>query len=185
MTKTTETNEKRVPAITAEVIRDEKGEARGVKFAAPSLNLSRTVMTDALADAIYAEATCHGIKQKLVDAAAISRNPTTGKTADPADKWNAVMRVYNRITDATTPLWNEPREGTGGGTLLLAAMIRLYPGKTSEQLREWLDGKTDEQRAALRNNPKVAEIILAIQSERAKTSGVDTDAMLEELGEVE
>ena len=50
------------------------------------------------AGAIQEQAMMHGFKQKLVDAAAISRNPDTGRTASIVDKYNAVLEVYNRLT---------------------------------------------------------------------------------------
>ena len=47
-----------------------------------------------LTDDIQLQATLHGLKQKLVDAAAISRNPENGRSATVEDKYNAV-RVTN------------------------------------------------------------------------------------------
>lgn len=127
----------------------------------------------------------HGLKQKLIDAAAIARNPDTGATAKIADKYAAVREVYDRITATDgSATWNKVRggEGTGNakGGLLVAAMVRIT-GKTRDAVLEYVDGLSKEQVAALRKNPRVAEMIATIQSERAKTEGVDSDALLDGL----
>lgn len=124
----------------------------------------------------------HGLKQKLIDAAAISRNPDTGKSATPDDKWAAVMVVYERLLRGE---WNAVRgEGTGAGNgLLFRALVRMYPAKTQEQLRAYLDGKTKAEQAALRANPKVAAVIEEIKAESAKAGNVDSDSLLDELGD--
>lgn len=121
----------------------------------------------------------HGLKQKLVDAAAISRNPETGRSATIVDKFAAVEKVYQRLLGG---MWNEPREGGGNaGGVLLKALCRLYPAKTPEALREWLDAKSDKEKAALRANPRIAEIIAQIHAEAGKDAP-DSDEMLSELG---
>lgn len=129
---------------------------------------------------IQSVAKLHGLKQKLVDAAAISRNPDTGKSATVDDKYEAVREVYDRLLSGA---WNAPREGGGGsGSLLLAALVR-QTGKDEAVLREWLAQKSDAEKKALSLNPKVAEHINAIRAERAKADGVDSDALLGELGD--
>ena len=94
-----------------------------------------------------------------------------------------MREVYDRITaigDAAT--WNKVREaGTGGGAgsgILLRALMQLT-GKTKEAIEQFLDGKTKEEKAALRSNPKVAAIIAELQ--RAKVAEIDTDSLLDEL----
>lgn len=133
-----------------------------------------------LSDELRLAATLHGLKQKLVDAAAISRNPETGKPASVQDKFEAVNAVYERLIGGQ---WNATREGGGaGGGLLFAALCRMYDGKkTPEALREYLDGKTDAEKTALRKNPRVAAVIEEIRAERGKGNGVDTDELLSEL----
>ena len=122
----------------------------------------------------------HGLKQKLVDAAAISRNPETGRPASPDDKFQAVKAVYDRLLAGQ---WNATREGGGGnGGLLFQALCRMYEGrKTPEEIRAFLDGKTDAEKAALRKNPRVAAIIDEIRAEQGKTANVDVDELLGEL----
>jgi len=130
---------------------------------------------------VWNRAVMHGLKQKLVDAAAIARNPDTGKSATIDDKYQAVLTVYERLAAGQ---WNAVREGGAGnvGGLLLRALVRMYEGrKTVDDLKAFLDGKTDVEKAALRKNPKVAAIIETIKAERMADEGIDTDELLGEL----
>lgn len=137
---------------------------------------SLVVNVDALDAAIARQAMLHGLKQKLVDAAAIGRDPETGRSATPDDKFTAVKTVFDRLMAGQ---WNATR-GEGGGSrggLLLEALCRLYPAKTRQELRGYLDGKTAKEQSALRKNPKVAAIIAEIQSANVD----DSDDLLAEL----
>lgn len=116
----------------------------------------------------------HGAKQKFIDAAAISRNPETGRSATVVDKKAAVMEVIDRCT--VHGQWNKAREGGGSGTLLLEALIRMYAGKKDRvTLVAYLDGLTAEQKRQLERNPRVAPIIEAIRTERRLASGKADD----------
>ena len=139
--------------------------------------------TDKFNDTIALSSKIHGTKQKLVDAAAISRDPVTGKPATIETKYEAVKEVFDRITspDGT---WNKIREGgNNSGGLLLTALVRLYTGrKTRDDLIEFLSSKTDAEKSALRKNPKIAAIIEEIKAERATDDeGIDSDSILDEL----
>lgn len=112
-----------------------------------------------LTDAIKQQAMMHGLKQKLVDAAAISRNTETGKSASIDDKFDAVNEVVTRLVIENA--WNKTREGGSGneGGLLLRALSELYPNLTREQVASFLDSKTASEKVALRNSSKIAAII--------------------------
>lgn len=128
---------------------------------------------------IVAHAVLHGLKQKLVDAAAISRDPITGKTADINTKYNSVKDVFDRIT-GEHPEWNKRAGGSGvSGGLLFRALCRLYDRKSPETIKEFLDGQTKKAQAALRANPKIAAIIDEIRAEGGPE--IDTDELLNEL----
>ena len=131
---------------------------------------------------IREQAMLHGFKQKLVDAAAISRDPETGRSATVQDKFNAVAEVFNRLTAGQ---WNATREGGGQvkGGVLVEALCRLYPAKPREGLVEFVAAKTDKEKAALRKNPKVAAIIAQIKAEKDSDSDDDSDELLAELGD--
>lgn len=128
-----------------------------------------------LSPTIIAQATMHGLKQKLVDAAAISRNPDTGRAASLDDKYDAVAEVFHRLIAGE---WNKRREGTATGGLLLRALCRLYPARTHEQILTYLAGKSEAEKAALRRNPKVAAIIDDIRAEDGRDGGIDSDDLL-------
>ena len=135
---------------------------------------------DALNSDVQQYAMMHGLKQKLVDAAAISRNPETGRAASLEDKYQAVKAVYDRLLAGQ---WNATREGGGNaGGLLAQALMRMYAGrKTAEDIKAFLADKTDAEKAALRKNPRVAAIIEEIRAEQGKVANIDTDELLWEL----
>ena len=172
---------KRNAAISATIVTNETDNrpcelllrfANGQELAITASQLPNHVMEYA----IY-----HGLKQKLVDAAAISRNPETGRAASVEDKYQAVKTVFDRLL---TGQWNATREGGGGnaGGLLLQALCRMYTGrKTPDQLREFLTDKSDAEKTALRKNPRVAQIIETIREETGKVANIDTDGLLDEL----
>lgn len=139
-----------------------------------------TMRGDALTSDVQQYALMHGLKQKLVDAAAISRNTETGRPATVEDKYQAVKTVYDRLLAGA---WNATREGGGAtGGLLLQALVRMYAGrKTPDELRAFLADKTDAEKTALRKNPRVALIIEDIRAETGKAASIDTDGLLGEL----
>lgn len=137
-----------------------------------------TVRDTDLSESVRELALMHGLKQKLVDAAAISRNPDTGRSATTEDKYNAVREVYDRLLSGQ---WNKQREGGSGGNsggLLFRALTRIYPTKTPEQIRAFLEGKSDAEKATLRKLPAIAAIIEQLKAESAKTDGIDGAALL-------
>ena len=145
-----------------------------------------TLSTQDLSPEILSQALLHGLKQKLVDAAAIARNIDTGASATTADKKEAVMEIHARLLEGA---WNKGRtagDGTSGkGSILLLALQRLQPNRDAAELAEWLKARTDAERAALAKNAKILPHVQAIQAERAaaaaKRSGVDSDELLNDL----
>lgn len=130
---------------------------------------------------VIAQALMHGLKQKLVDAAAISRNPENGRAATIETKFDAVAEVATRLLEGE---WNKRREGGQTGGLLKRALIEMYAGrKTAEQIEAFLAAKSDKEKAALRKNSKVAEIIERLRREdlaaKGEDGGVDLLAELE------
>lgn len=164
---------KRQNAITAEI----NGSTIALQFANGE---TLALRGDALNADIQQYALMHGLKQKLVDAAAMSRNPETGRAATIEDKFQAVKAVYDRLLGGQ---WNATREGGGGGSggLLFKALCRMYSNKSPEQIAAFLAGKTDADKTALRKNPKIAAIIEEIRAETGKVANIDTDELLNEL----
>ena len=130
---------------------------------------------------IQRAAMIHGLKQKLVDAAAISRDTATGRAATIVTKFDAVKEIFDRITGAggEAPSWNKPRAGGAGGQGgLLARAIARYKNVEVAAAKAYLDRLTDAQKQALRVDPRIATIINELRMESAKPAGIDTDALL-------
>ena len=133
---------------------------------------------EALAPEIQRMAMLHGLKQKLVDAAAISRDTTTGRAATIATKYEAVREIFDRIT-GENPSWNKPRAGGAGGQGgLLARAIARYKNVEVSAAKAYLERLTDAQKQALRVDHRIAAIINELRIETAKPAGIDTDALL-------
>lgn len=132
------------------------------------------------------QVTCmwHGAKQKLVDAAAISRDPATGRAASIEFKRECVNEVGARMRAGQ---WFKIRgDGTsaGSGGLLYRAVCRFYEGKkTPDECRAWLDAMDDAAQQALRRNPRIAAIIEAIRPAPKTDGAFDADAALDSFGE--
>ena len=127
------------------------------------------------------QAMLHGMKQKLVDAAAIARNTETGQSASVQDKYDAVREVYMRIVRNLSPSWNKVKsEGTATGNSLLVRALMQMTGKNRNQIDQFLEAKTKEEKAALTSNAKVAAIIATLRAATVDTS-IDTDDMLADL----
>jgi len=143
------------------------------------IGLDAVSMDDRESTILYACA-WHGAKQKLVDAAAISRDTATGKPATIEHKRAAVMEVLTRMRAGQ---WFKPRgEGAGTGGLLFRALLVFFGDKkTPEEVRAWLDAQSKEAQAQLRLNPRIATIIEGLRP--AADATIDTDALLDQFGE--
>lgn len=174
---TTQTATKKAPTIATSI----EGSKLSIVFEA--LGETLVIDADTLGDDIRQQAMMHGLKQKLVDAAAMSRNPDTGKSATVQDKFASVQEVFDRLTGEGAT-WNAIREGGSGnsGGLLYRALVRHYEGKkTAAVVKTWLDARSDAEKTALRKNAKIAVIIAEIQAEKPDVKAVDTDALLDGL----
>lgn len=181
MAKSTQSANSTQAAQVAEVPTSNKAIETSIQDAVITITTREGVISiDAskLTPEIQQAAMMHGLKQKIVDAAAIGRNLETGKSATIKDKYEAMKEVADRLVNEAQ--WNKTREGGAGGSdgLLVRALAELYPAKSIEELREFVNGKDKKEQAALRANPKVAAIIDRI---RAESTNIDTDALLGEL----
>lgn len=131
-----------------------------------------------LSEDVRAAALFHGLKQKLVDAAAMSRNTETGAAATDSEKTAAVIAVAQRLVAGN---WNRPagEAGAATGGILVTALCELYASKTRAEIVAFVSGKTKAEQAALRAAPKVAAIIARLQSAAGK--GIDSEVLLEGL----
>jgi hypothetical protein len=114
----------------------------------------------------------HGAEQKLGD-----------EIAGIPEVEDCILAVDNLIDRLYNGEWSQKRESNGmAGTSVLARALVEMSGKTAEQIKEFLSGKTQAEKVALRNNAKLKPIVDRIEAEKAsKTSNVDTDALLDEL----
>lgn len=127
------------------------------------------------------QAAGHGMSQKLGD--------ETAGEEDVDDMVLAVDELIERLSKrgddgAFLGEWNTKREGGGfsGTSVLMKALMELT-GKTIEQVKAFLKDKTQADKLALRNSPKVKPIIDRLEAEKAaKAAKVDTDALLTQLG---
>lgn len=124
-------------------------------------------------DAMSAKFAAHGAEQKLGD-----------EIAGLDDVGDCVLAVDELIDRLYNGEWGVKREANGmaGTSTLLRALVE-HTGKTVEQIKTFLAGKTQAEKVALRNNPKIKPIVQRIEDEKAaKKTNVDTDALLGELG---
>ena len=149
------------------------GQTLTIAFA--GIDNSITVDALTLSDTIRQQAMMHGLRQKLCDAGALSRNPTTGKSATVLDKFNAIKEVFDTLMSGD---WNRKREAvTGNGGLFLRALCAIQPAKTQEQVAAWLATKSKAEVTAMRDDPRV----IAKMRELAPLGDVDVDGLFADL----
>ena len=125
-----------------------------------------------LPDNLLNKFAAHGAEQKLGD-----------EIAGLTDTEDCVLAVDELIDRLYNGEWSVKREANGmAGTSVLVRALVDRPGKTGEQIKQFLNGKSQAEKVALRNNPKIKPIVERIEAEKAsKKANVDTDAMLDEL----
>lgn len=120
------------------------------------------------------DARMHGFKQKIADAAAMSRNPETGMPATVAEKRAAMESV---IASLYAGQWNQPK-GDGSGGYLVRALMELKPQAAKEAIVAFVDGLTKRQQDALRASDEIRPLIEAM---KPAASAVDTKELLKGL----
>ena len=125
-----------------------------------------------LPDNLMAKFAAHGAEQKLGD-----------EIAGLNDVEDCVLAVDELIDRLYNGEWSVKREANGmAGTSVLVRALVEYTGKSVEAIKQFLAGKSQAEKDALRNNPKIKPIVERIEAEKAsKKANVDTDAMLGEL----
>lgn len=128
----------------------------------------------------------HGIEQKLGDEAA----SPVDKDGNPVDIDDVVLDIEALIARLSQdPVeWSMRREsgGMAGTSVLIQALIELSKGsgdpekvKTVEQVKAFLKDKTQADKMALRQSPKLKPIVERLEAEKAaKGSKIDADALL-------
>ena len=123
-------------------------------------------------DALLSKFAAHGAEQKLGD-----------ETAGLTDTEDCVLAVDELIDRLYNGEWSIKREANGmAGTSVLVRALVEHTGKTVDAIKQFLNGKSQAEKVALRNNPKIKPLVERIEAEKAsKKANVDTDAMLGEL----
>lgn len=172
---------------------DELADGQGLVFTVPNVGKFE-VRLGSLSQAIKDRATLHGMKQRISDKAAIPRNTTTGLSATPAEKFEA-MRALAEHYSSGTDQWElrgkaGPRGPSDQTQLILRALaviqgvtvdeftdrVKVRCEKTGETVSTWAKRMAGAPGAAGDNiRAKMAE--LTVQRE----SAVDVDDELASL----
>jgi len=124
-----------------------------------------------LSQELLNQAAIHGLGQKVQD-----------EIAGLADVEDCVLAIENLATRLANGDWNQNRERGGmAGTSVLAQALVIHTGKDLATIKTFLASKTQGEKIALRNNPKIQPIIARIDAEKHAAKGVNTDSMLDEL----
>jgi hypothetical protein len=138
----------------------------------------------------------HGYVQKISDRAAIGRDPETGASATPEEKFAAMKETADRLMSGGP--WNAVPTGGAGttGGLLYRAMRALYPNAwsdrtsfaayiaekaISESARLGKKVSESDVRAGLMGVKRVSKEIERIRQEEGKALAIDAGGMLQEL----
>jgi hypothetical protein len=127
--------------------------------------------------AIAKRAMFHGLIQRISDAAALSRNTETGLSASPSDKLSALRELTEHYNSGTSE-WSLKRSGSQSneGGLLVQALLRAFPGKTPERIKEYVKGLKVAERNALLASESIAPIVAELRSQATK--GIDAEALI-------
>lgn len=130
----------------------------------------------------------HGWKQRLADAAAMSRDDETGKPASPADKLAAIQALIEHYESGSAE-WSRVGGGGGGKSLTIEAIARVknltYEEAQSQVVafaEKRYEGDTKKALAYLRTGQRVAREMEVIRAERTPEPKIDADNALQELG---
>lgn len=134
-----------------------------------------------------ARAMIHGFEQRIRDAAALSVDRDTGKSATPQEKFDAAKRISDHLTSGATE-WNlKPAASSGvDAGLTLMAIMRVFKKTLDEAetvLAATMTKKEIDRTAALKlwaGSKQVAQAILDIKSERLQSTE-DADDLLDEI----
>lgn len=115
----------------------------------------------------------HGLKQKLIDAAAIGRDEKTGRSATIGEKMAAIDSVWKMLLDGE---WSKKREAFDPLTLLREALISM--GQTAVKVDAFLASKSETEKRTLCESKKVAAAIAALRKPASTELDDELDAFL-------
>ena len=131
---------------------------------------------------IINRAAVHGLRQRIQDAAAQSRDEVTGKPATPEEKFAAMKALVDHYMTGTIE-WNVGRSGgtgtSGERALCVAAMTEAFPLTVDIDIREKVKGWTNTEVAAVLASAVIKPI--ADRMRAARVSSVNVDGLLATL----
>lgn len=153
--------------------------ATTLTISAPELGKSITISEKDLSPSMLIQMAMLGCKNSLSDASALPKGSTV------EDKWAAIRKAYHAILEGTFGVRTKGQgSGEPKGGILFNALCRLYAGvKSPETIRAYLDKIGRKGQATMLAKPPATLVvhIEAIRAEMAKSQGIDTEAMLDEL----
>jgi hypothetical protein len=130
--------------------------------------------TFAIPSGLLLKFAAHGAEQKLGD-----------EIAGLDDIEDAVMAIDELTDRLNKGEWGVKREGNGmAGTSILARALVEVMGKDMSAIKTFLGTKTQAEKVALRNNPRVKPVVERLEAEKAsksKGAAIDTDSLLASL----
>lgn len=129
-------------------------------------------------DKLFSRFAAHGMLQKLGDEVA--------GLDDVDDQVLAIDELIDRLSKGEWGAERSRGEGNAmAGLSVLAKALVQVSGKTPEAVREFLKGKSNAEKLALRENAALKPVIAELEAkkkQKPKGDAIDTDALLGELG---
>lgn len=118
----------------------------------------------------------HGAEQKLGD-----------EIAGVEDVDDAVIAIDELVSRLDAGEWTQKREagaGISGTSILLRAIVEVT-GKPIEKVKEYLKGKTQAEKMALRESAKFRDVVKRLEAEKeSKRQKIDVAPLEEELANI-
>lgn len=139
-----------------------------------------TIDPASLSPEVRAYAVLHGMKQRIVDAAAIARDESTGLPATPADKFAAMKELADHYLSGASE-WSPTRSGerAESGGLVLRALAKIQ-GLPLDEMRTIVAAKAEKRGISLKayyktiaDAPAVAAIISELRAAGAKVEDAE------------
>lgn len=165
-----------------------RGDATGITFTVSGVGELRLEYAT-LSQTVRDHAVFHGLKARITDAAALERNPDTGKPATPQAKFDEMARLVAHYQTGTTD-WSIRREGGGGenreGGVTLRALANVQKTDIStmrEKVERMAEKNGTTTRAILAKLATQSAVAAEIARLKSATVAIDADELLAELGE--
>lgn len=120
----------------------------------------------------------YGAREKATNAAALGRDPKTGKPASVADKRQRVLDVVEAMMAGA---WEVRASGTGDDAILAQA-IAEYKEMTEAEAREIIAEWDAGTKKAMLGDDELAPIVARLRKAAAARAGVDTKGLLARIG---